>query len=165
MRSSMRQRSWASVIYRWASMRAVTFVFALLVVGLSPRETSARSPLAPLPEEARPFRNIRCFTPERVLPAITHLDSFYEWAYTSKLPHRLPCPRPRAAVIAGAFADEAQAQRALAGLRGRELPFGYPLVVAPLELWLDLPVRRVAVVVGLFQRREDAEAWQRTHPG
>jgi len=146
-------------------MRAAVSLLVLLAVGLPPREASAGSPLAQLPEEPKPFRSIRCFTPERVLPAITHLDSFYEWTYAPKLPHTLPCPRPRAAVIAGAFADEAQAQRALAELRGRELPFGYPLVVAPLELWLELPVRRVAVVVGLFQRRADADAWQRTHPG
>jgi hypothetical protein len=146
-------------------MRAAISLLVLLAVGLLPRETSARSAPAQLPEEAKPFRSIRCFTPERVLPAITHLDSFYEWTYASKLPHALPCPRPRAAVIAGAFVDETQAQRAVAELRGRELPFGYPVVVAPLDLWLDLPVRRVAVVVGLFQRREDADAWQRTHPG
>src|ERR1043165_8699788 len=99
-------------------MRAALSPFVLLAVGLLTRETSARAPEDrstphPLPEEAKPFRDIRCFTPERVLPAVTHLDSFYEGTYAPKLPHGPPCPRPRAAVIAGAFADEPQAQRVL----------------------------------------------------
>jgi hypothetical protein len=117
-------------------------------------------------EEKRPYRRIRCLSPEKMLPAITNLDSFYPPPFDVRLRHgTLPCPRPRVAVVAGAFTDAADVQRSLLELRDRKLPFGYPVVATATDLSLDEPEDTIAVVVGLFRNRAEASSWRRTHPG
>jgi hypothetical protein len=127
---------------------------ALLVLAAAARAEAGRAP-----EEKRPFRGIRCLSPEGVLPAISDLSQHYDHAFVE-----LRCAKPRLAVIAGAYDREADAVRHVAELRGRNLPFGYPVVTDPQRLWLPLR-QRIVVVVALFRNRKDADAWQRSHSG
>src|SRR5262245_36604397 len=115
-----------------------TRVLAFLwLLGLTPARAEAPRRAT---EERRPFRGIRCLSSDGVLPAVTNLHSFDDGARV-----QLRCPEPRVAVIAGAFNDEESARRLLTELRGRELPFGYPVVAHPDALWLGGPRRKIVV--------------------
>jgi hypothetical protein len=108
------------------------------------------------------WRDIRCFSDERVLPAVTAMDDYYGPVTFGATP---PCPRPRVAAVAGVFDNPGDLQRAWRAMRRAGLAFGYPYVAPSFEVWLDLPTSKLAIVAGLFASTADANAWSAKHPG
>ena len=107
------------------------------------------------PVAAQSPETVRCFDSERVLPAGVY------WADIGWYELHLDCPRPTVAVVAALSTRAPVLERAARAARATVIAPGYPWVVHARTAGLDAD--GVAVVLGQFAERADAERWMAAH--
>ena len=107
------------------------------------------------PVAAQSPETVRCFDSERVLPAGVY------WADIGWYQLHLACPRPTVAVVSGLSTRAPVLERAARAARATVIAPGYPWVVHARDAGLDAD--GVAVVLGQFAERADAERWMAAH--
>jgi hypothetical protein len=133
---------------------------ALLALGflVSTGLLCAKSGLA-RPRPLRTHRGeVRCLGPGRVLPA-----GQYFLSSGKNIGVELGCPRPRTALLLGVFHKVEDVEKAIRALPSNAITLAYPWVVASADFEIAEGVAPgIAVVMGLFANRRDAEAFRQS---